>query len=80
MIQTNHLAEAKATYEVANLAFDLGFGWLWLEGDSKNIIDYLKSINRPSWTISNIIEGTRAIMDKFERVYVTRVQGGNFCG
>ena len=71
--QSNHFAEARATYEAIKLAFDMGFRWLWLEGDSKNIIDCIKCITQPSWTISNIIEGTRAIMDKFERVYVTHV-------
>ena len=72
-IQTNHLAEARAAYEAVKLDFDLGFRRIWLEGDSKNIIDCLKCINQPSWTISNIIEGTRAILDKFEGVYVCHV-------
>ena len=71
--QSNHFAEAKDAYEAIKLAFDMGFRWLWLEGDSKNIIDCIKCIIQPSWTISNIIEGTHAIMDKFERVYVTHV-------
>ena len=71
--QSNHFAKARAAYEAIKLAFDMGSKWLWLEGDSKNIIDCIKCITQPSWTISNIIEGTHTIMDKFERVYVTHV-------
>lgn len=71
--QTNHLAEARATCSVVKLAFEAGVSKLWLEGDSKNIINNINGISPPSWTITNIIDETCAILTKFEKVHVTYV-------
>ena len=69
----NHFAEAKATYQSIKLAFDMGIKKLWLEGDSKNIINCINRISQPSWLIAKLIEETRAILDKFECVHITHV-------
>lgn len=72
-IQTNHFAEASVACQVVKLAFELGITKLWLEGDSNNIINCINCITQPSWSIANLVEETRAILDKFESVYVTHV-------
>ena len=71
--QTNHLAEARAAIRVVKLAFDAGVTKLWLEGDSKNIINTIMGTTPPSWSIANIIAETRATLTKFEKVHVTHV-------
>ena len=45
--QTNHLAEARAASRVVKLAFEAGITKLWLEGDSKNIINTINGIYPP---------------------------------
>ena len=71
--QTNHFAEASSACQTIKLAFEMGIKKLWLEGDSNNIINCIKHISHPSWTIANIIEEIHAILDKFESVHVTHV-------
>ena len=71
--QTNHFLEAKVACKIVKLAFDMGIKKLWLEGDSNNIIRCIKFITQPSWSIANIIEETRSILEYFECVYVTHV-------
>ena len=58
---------------VVKLAFEAGITKLWLEGDSKNIINTINGISPPSWSIANIIAETRATLTKFEKVHVTHV-------
>ena len=65
------MAEARAACSVVKLAFEAGVSKLWLEGDSKNIINNINGIPPPSWTIANIIDETRSILTKFEKVHVT---------
>lgn len=48
----------------------LGVKNLWLEGDSKNIIDYLNEKNEPTWTIVNIIEECIQFLKSFDNIYV----------
>ena len=72
-IQTNHFAEARAACQSVKMAFEMGIKKLWLEGDSKNIIDCIKCLSQPSWTSKNIIEEPHAILDKFECVHITHV-------
>lgn len=45
--QTNHLVEAAGAFYIINLAQSLNFKNLWLEGDSKNIIDCLLGKSPP---------------------------------
>lgn len=56
---------------MVKLAFEFGISNLWLEGDSKNIINSINGISPPSWSISNIIEETCDTLAKFEKVHVT---------
>ena len=58
---------------MVKLAFEAGVTKLWLEGDSKNIINTINGISPPSWSIANIIAETRATLTKFEKVHVTHV-------
>lgn len=69
--QTNHLAEARAASSVVKLAFEARVTKLWLEGDSRNIINTINGISPPSWSIENIIVEIRATLTKFEKVHVT---------
>ena len=71
--QTNHFAEASAAYHIVKLAVKVGINNLWLEGDSLNIINCLKGVVPPSWTIQNIIEETCANLGKFKKVYIGHV-------
>ena len=54
-IQTNHYVKGIVAYQTINLAKEIGVKFLWLEGDSKNIIDCLNGRNKATWTITNII-------------------------
>ena len=71
--QTNHYAEANATRNAVKLAFEVGVSNLWLEGDSKNIIECIIGKSPPSWTIANLIEETRATLAKFSKIHVTHI-------
>lgn len=69
--QTNHLAEAAGAFHIINLAQSLNIKHLWLEGDSKNIIDYLKEKSPPSSTIKSWIEEAKLTLAKFEKVKIS---------
>ena len=71
--QTNHFAEASVAYHIVKLALKVGINNLWLEGDSLNIINCLKGVVLPLWTIQNIIEETCANLGKFKRVHIGHV-------
>ena len=51
----------------------MGINNLWLEGDLLNIINCLKGVVPPLWTIQNIIEETHADLGKFKRVHIGHV-------
>ena len=53
--QTNHYVEAIVARQTIKLAKEMGVNFLWLEGDSKNIIDYLNGRNKMTWMMANII-------------------------
>ncbi len=65
------MAEARDVCSVVKLAFEARVSKIWLEGDSKNIINNINGISPPSWSIANIIDETRATLTKFEKVHVT---------
>lgn len=69
--QTNHLAEAAGAYHIINLAQSLNFKNLWLEGDSKNIIDCLRGKSPPSWTIKSWIDDAILTLAKFDKVKIS---------
>ena len=47
----------------------MGINNLWLKGDSLDIINCLKGVVPPSWTIQKLIEETRADLGKFKKVH-----------
>jgi ribonuclease HI len=71
--QTNHVAEARAACESVKIATEMGVKNLWLEGDSKNILDCIQGKTQPSWTILNIIEETKENLKKFEKIHITHI-------
>ena len=71
--QTNHFAEASATYHVVKLAFEVGITNLWLKGDSNNIIKCINGTSKSSWSIANLIEEKRKTLAKFDSVNITHI-------
>lgn len=69
--QTNHLAEAMGTLQAIKLAHNLGVKLLWLEGDSKNIINCLLGKHQASWMIKNIIDLAREMLEGFDQCYIS---------
>lgn len=65
-IQTNHVIEAMAALQTTKIAKEKGVTKLWLEGDSLNIINYLKGSHHPTWTIDNIIKENISILNTFD--------------
>ena len=53
------------------MALNSGIDYLWLEGDSLNIINYILGIIKPSWTIANIIEEIIANLHRFKKFHVS---------
>lgn len=50
-IKTNHIVEAIGAYRSLILAKNHNFSCVWVEGDSKNIINYLRGTSKPSWNV-----------------------------
>jgi ribonuclease HI len=69
--QTNHIAEASATLYGLSYAKSLDLTKVWLEGDSLNIINCLNMVTPPSWTIENIINKAKYIINSFEACVIT---------
>ena len=55
------------------MAKEVGIKSLWLEGDSNNIIKFLRGEHPPSWSIKNMMEETKNILLFFENVFVSHV-------
>lgn len=70
-VQTNHVAEAVGSYYIINLVVEIKCKNLWLEGDSKNIIDSLCGRSQPTWSIKNWIEDAKVLLSKFNRIKIT---------
>ena len=43
---------------------------IWLEGDLKDIIDFLNEKNKPTWIIENIVRECIQFLKSFNNVYV----------
>lgn len=69
--QTNHLAVAMVGYQTLSLDKSMGFTKVWLEGDSNNIVQCLKGLSSPSWTIKNIISQAKEIINSFKLCVVS---------
>lgn len=73
VFQTTHFSKASAACHTVKLAFNMGIKKLWLKGDSNNIIRCIKGITQPSWSIADLIEETRNLVQNFECVHITHV-------
>ena len=71
--QKNHYVETSLSLETTKLVKEVGVKSLWLEGDSNNIIKFLRGEHPQSWSIKNMKEETKIILCSFERVYVSHV-------
>ena len=69
--QTNHVVEASTALYGLMYAKDLNLFNVWIEGDSLNIINFLKKIYPASWTISNIISKARHIINSFQNCIIS---------
>ena len=67
------MAEASAARLTVKLALDLRIEYLWLEGDSLNIINYILGVTNPLWTIESIIEDLKMDLRKFKNYHVSHV-------
>ena len=57
-------------HQIIKLAQDIGIHKLWLEGDSKNIIDCLNKKTEPTWMVGNIIEESIQILSTFKNIHM----------
>lgn len=71
--QTNHKAEVLAALQGILLTKRWNFPYIWIEGDSNNIIKCLKGTFKPSWSINNIIKATRDLINTFEKSYMSHI-------
>ena len=47
--------------------------YLWLEGDSLNIIKHIKGHTMPSWMIAKIIKDLKFDLGKFKKTFISHV-------
>lgn len=55
------------------MAKEKGVTKVWLEGDSMNIINYLKGVKSPSWSIEHLIEDSITILNYLQEFYISHV-------
>lgn len=46
---------------------------LWIDEDSQNILNYISNKVIPSWTIDNIIQEDKRIINNLEKVYISHL-------
>lgn len=71
--QNNHMAEVAGALYGIQLASDLNFKKIWVEGDSLNIINSLKGKNPPSWTIENFIFKAQALISNCTKKFISHM-------
>lgn len=71
--QTNHVAEAIASYHGLVLDKEANCTKIWFEGNSLNIINYLNNVFLPSWSIYNAIKSVKEISETFDMCVFTHV-------
>ena len=67
-ISTSHKAEATVALYTMRLAMDTSNWYLWMEGDSLNIINMLNGKSLITWSIEASVMEIKTLMDKFEKV------------
>lgn len=71
--QTNHKAEAMAALQGIILAKKWNYPYLWIEGDSNNIIKCLNETSKPSWLIHNIIFSAIEIIRTLKKCHISHI-------
>ena len=67
-ILTSHRVEATAALYTMKVAMEIGYQFLWLEGDSLNIINMLNDKKPSTWTIEDNIMEIKALTTNFKKV------------
>ena len=67
-ISTSHRAEATAALYTMKVVVETRYRFLWLEGDSLNIINMLNNKTPSTWTIEDSLMEIKALMANFEKV------------
>lgn len=70
-ITTSHKAEMTGAHYMIKLARDTKCRNLWLEGDSKNIVNILNEKNDPAWDISNLLRDYKNDLNFFHKVFMS---------
>ena len=65
--RSNNIAEAITLLWGLQVIKDMKIKEIIIEGDSKIIIDMVKGVIQPSWTIQTIIFDIRQLLEGFER-------------
>lgn len=71
--QTNHIFKAIGAYQSLILAKNHNFSCVWVEGDSKNIINYLRGTSKPFWNVEMWIKKYRDIIKTFDKCVISHV-------
>lgn len=72
-IQTNHIVKAIGAYQSLILVKNHNFSCVWVEGDSKNIINCLRGTSKPSWNVEMRIKKTSGIIKFFDKCIISHV-------
>lgn len=73
--QSNHFVEAIGAFLVIDIASKLNIKNIWIEGNSKNIIECLLGNFPPSWKIKIWIDKARSLINNFDDVRISCVSG-----
>ena len=65
----------EGAHYMIKLAKDTSGRNLWLEGDSRNIINILNNKHDPAWNISNILSESKEGLNFFHNVFISH----NYC-
>lgn len=55
------------------MATETGYRYLWMEGNSLNIINMLNGKNLTTWSIEDRVTKIKTLMDKFEKVIFSHI-------
>lgn len=68
---TNNLAEAWALWKGISLARNCGLKRLWVEGDSKFLIEAIQGMRLKNWKLGAIVEAIISAKRDFEDIFFT---------
>lgn len=71
--QTNNVAEAIGAYHSLKLAKKNNFKLVWVKGDAKNIINYLKGKSTLAWNVDIWMKKAKDIIKTFDRCIIVHV-------